>query len=166
MLRTVLRCFGTCHSERRNLAAAFGSALSAPEVDHPAPCVLNTVLRSFCAYHPERCALAAHFDSARPVVDLDHSVWSVLCTVLRHYFRIRSLAASLGCRLSALGVDHAVRGVLCAAVLGFLPRNSKFVIFPKPLTLHFVLLENLTVPSLTCCPQHYPVVFKEKSECT
>ena len=116
------------------------------------------VLRSFGTCHPERCALAAHFDSARPAVDLDHSVWSVLCTVFRHYFKIRSLAASLGCRLSALGVDHAAQGVLFAAVLGFLSRNSKFVIFPKPLTLHFVLLEKLTFRSLTCCPQHYPVV--------
>ena len=83
-----------------------------------------------------------------------HSTPSFLCRALQNW----PLAAPLGCRLSALGVDHAVRGVPCAAVLGFLPRNSKFVILPECRTLHFVLVENLTVPSLTCCPQDYPVV--------
>ena len=34
----------------------------------------------------------------------------------------------------------------------------KFVILPKRLALHFVLLEKFAVPSLTCCRQHYRVV--------
>ena len=159
---TVLHSFCTCNSERRSLAAAFGSALSVADVDHPVRCVLRTVLCCFCICHSERHTLATAFDFTRPVEDVDHHVLFVLCTVLRHYcaghFKIRALAAPLGCKLSALGVDQAVQGVLCTAVLGFLARNSKFVILPKPLTLHFMLLENLTVPSLTCCPQQYHVV--------
>ena len=41
--------------------------------------------------------------------------------------------------------------------LVFLLTILKFVILPKSFALYFVLLEKLTVPSLTCCRQHYHI---------
>ena len=49
MLRTILRRFGTCLSERRPRAAGFGyTLLPVVDIDHSVRGVLRTVLRRFC----------------------------------------------------------------------------------------------------------------------
>ena len=54
MLCTVSCRFRTSHSERRVLAAAFGSTLLALEVEHPVRCVFHTVFRNFRPGHSNK----------------------------------------------------------------------------------------------------------------
>ena len=78
MLCTVLRCFCTCHSERRRLYATLGFALSALDVDHLVRCVLCTVIRRFCTCHSERRRLYATSGFALSSLGVDHPVRCVL----------------------------------------------------------------------------------------
>ena len=103
----------TCDSERRPLAAAFGSALFVPDVDHPVQCVLCRVFPCFSTCNSERWKLAAAFGSALSVLDVDHPLQCVLSTVLPCFSTCnserRSLAAAFGSALSATYVDHPAK---------------------------------------------------------
>ena len=52
--RTVLCCFGTCHSQRRLLVVALRSALYGVDIHHPVRSVLRTVLHRFRTCNPKR----------------------------------------------------------------------------------------------------------------
>ena len=184
MLFAVLRRLSTCPSERRNRAAAFGSTYNVLDVDHPTQCVLFAVLRRFRTCHPNHGNLATAFGFTRLPFDVDHSTQCVLCTVLRRsrtcYSERRMLTAAFSYALSRHPVwcvlctvirlscaGHSKRRPLAAALTGvlcarqstmFLPLLSNDVTLPQPPDLYFLLLEELNVPSSTCCSQHSRVI--------
>ena len=171
LLQTSTIPSGACHAQ---YSAVFVSA--APDEGlFLQPSVLHILLQTStiplgacCAQYSTVFVPATPTDAHLPQLSFLHFMLKMLtipygacCTVLRNscagHSNVRSRAAALGCALSALGVDHPVWSVLCAAVRGFPVLVPNIGISLNTLARYFELLEKLIVPSLTCYLQHYRV---------